>query len=763
MFNVDTIPSLPAEAAPYPTYERGTVKLLQPCPACGDRHTFDNGLGDALLPCDGSAVLLREPTEDEYRRRYDPHFADLIPPRWRQPTIAELRRMCVVNFGWPDDALAVRPTSPRGSLVETEHAVCVPLGVPVQGYRYVGLAIGGEADTTIAGTVYAMFPDKEMLHTTDHDGALMLFRLPMTADCGAPVTWHLTDDAGDAAGAVRLMTRGAFPLAGQAVGNLGMLSLIAWDWWSADRRRVKDYLAPPAAAIPGIENIGVLVDAIERATQHMNVEKEETEDCTLPEAQEIRPSQNLPDIALDPRDTPMDRAKIFVDACFSTGTQHTLCRHRGEFYRWTGTYYRVIPAEDVRTHLYRLFDNARAPGGGRFGFKKADVDVALDAVKAETLISSHIDVPVWLDQRDAPGPAALVPLSNGLLDPMTRELTRHTPQYFGTYALPFPYRARAAQPATWLQFLGSVWPNDPESVALLQEWFGYCLTSDTRQHKILMIVGPMRSGKGTIGRVLKEMLGTVNVCGPTLFSLGQLFGMQPLLGKLLAIISDARLDQSSNKGVITERLLSISGEDTLSVDRKHMEVWTGKLSTRLLIMTNEIPRLSDTSGALASRFLILRMTESFLGREDLDLSQKLLAEMPGILRWALDGLHRLQQRGRFVQPKSADQLASSLADTSSPVAAFVRDHCLRGPEYSIRKAVVHQAWIAYCRSRNWPEESAVSFSRKLLAVAPEITERKPSVDHGSDLGQQRIRLWQGIGLKPGTALAADVNGIEVDE
>ena len=56
---------------------------------------------------------------------------------------------------------------------------------------------------------------------------------------------------------------------------------------------------------------------------------------------------------------------------------------------------------------------------------------------------------------------------------------------------------------------------------LLQEWVGYLLTQDTRQHKILLIVGPPRSGKGTIGRVLRELLGHENVVGPTLSSLGE--------------------------------------------------------------------------------------------------------------------------------------------------------------------------------------------------------------------------------------------------
>jgi putative DNA primase/helicase len=74
--------------------------------------------------------------------------------------------------------------------------------------------------------------------------------------------------------------------------------------------------------------------------------------------------------------------------------------------------------------------------------------------------------------------------------------------------------------------------------------------------------------------------------------------------------------------------LSISGEDSLTVDRKYKEPWTGRLPTRFLVMTNELPRLSHASGALASRFILLVLTRSFYGHEHPKLTAELLAEAP---------------------------------------------------------------------------------------------------------------------------------------
>jgi putative DNA primase/helicase len=55
------------------------------------------------------------------------------------------------------------------------------------------------------------------------------------------------------------------------------------------------------------------------------------------------------------------------------------------------------------------------------------------------------------------------------------------------------------------------------------------LSGDTSLQKLLMVVGPKRSGKGTIGRVLTGLLGVHNTAAPTLASLTTNFGLAPLI------------------------------------------------------------------------------------------------------------------------------------------------------------------------------------------------------------------------------------------
>jgi putative DNA primase/helicase len=256
-----------------------------------------------------------------------------------------------------------------------------------------------------------------------------------------------------------------------------------------------------------------------------------------------------------------------------------------------------------------------------------------------------------------------------------------------------------------------------------------------------MIVGPKRSGKGTIGRVQRALVGKENFCGPTLASLGTNFGLWPLLGRSVAVISDARLGGRTDSQIVVERLLSISGEDALTVDRKNLEPVTAKLPTRIMILSNELPRLGDSSGALASRMIILRLRESFYGKEDPGLSDRLLTELPGILLWAVDGWRRLRERGYFVQPQGAMEMVSELEDLTSPTKEFLRDRCIVGPGHNVSRSSLYSAYQQWAEEKGRKHiEDEIGFGRNLRAAVPALGDSQPRING------QKVRHYEGVGL-----------------
>jgi putative DNA primase/helicase len=333
-----------------------------------------------------------------------------------------------------------------------------------------------------------------------------------------------------------------------------------------------------------------------------------------------------------------------------------------------------------------------------------------------------------------------VSCANGLLHVTTRKLYAHTPLYFGTTAVPFDYDPAAPPPARWLQFLAELWPDDPDSIDALQEFFGYVLSGRTDLHKIMLLIGPTRSGKGTIARILTALIGKGNAAGPTLASLGTNFGLSPLLGKPLAVISDARLG-TGNEHQVVERLLSISGEDMITIDRKYREPWTGKLPSRFLILSNELPRFGDASGAIAGRFIILVMSQTWLGKENTRLTSDLLTELPGILTWALDGLDRVTSDGFITSPQSSTDAIVALHDLVSPVSAFVRDKCRTGIG-QVSVTDLFNAWKEWAEANNHRAGNSATFGRNLRAVLPMLR-----VAQARD-GDSRERHYIGLHLRP---------------
>lgn len=177
----------------------------------------------------------------------------------------------------------------------------------------------------------------------------------------------------------------------------------------------------------------------------------------------------------------------------------------------------------------------------------------------------------------------------------------------------------------------------------------------------------------------------------------------------------------------------------LTIDRKYLDPWTGTLPTRFVLISNELPRFGDASGAIAGRFVVLELSRSWIGRENTALTDELLTELPGILNWALDGLARLRVRGRMVEPESSRDAIVALQDLVSPVAAFVRERCEPHGEVPVDK--LYAAWKSWAEDNGHRPGSSSTFGRDLRAARSGIKVIRPR-EGDSD----RRRHYVGVSL-----------------
>jgi putative DNA primase/helicase len=448
---------------------------------------------------------------------------------------------------------------------------------------------------------------------------------------------------------------------------------------------------------------------------------------------------------------------------FGTATMRTLTYWRGEFYSWDGTKWIVrnkgawsaAVSLLTRRHFEAAYkeavkefardDDAKPPVMGKV--TRPLVSNVVGALEAETLLDIPA-APAWIRGGDGPDPSELVATAGGIVHlPAVVErkadaIRPASPLFFNVNAVDYAADLAAPAPASWLKFLAELWPDDVESVALLQEWFGYLLSSDTSQQKMLLLIGPKRSGKGTITAVIRSLVGPDNCCGPTLSGLAGPFGLAPLLGKSVAIVDDARLSGRTDEKLVGEKLMLISGESGgVTVERKHLDAVTCKIPSRFVVATNEIPNLSDSSGALASRWSAVRFVKSFYGKEDRGLVGRLLGEMPGIFLWAVDGWARLQKQGRFTRPQSAEGLLEQMGEVSSDIGLFVKDHCIVGPNCGEFIGNLYDKWVEFCNEIKRKEPGTKTrFGKEIHSVAKIDVIQKT-------LNGKRERLYVGIRLR----------------
>lgn len=347
---------------------------------------------------------------------------------------------------------------------------------------------------------------------------------------------------------------------------------------------------------------------------------------------------------------------------------------------------------------------------------------------------------------------SVVLFQNGALDLYSGELLPHSQTYATTKIVPYEYAPQREAP-TWLAFLNDVFESDPQRVALLQEWFGYMLSPTYQYHKIMLLLGAPRSGKGTIGHIIKALVGKQNYSGCALSSFAKDDFLDSMRNVTVAFSGDTAKKVHVNVAeTVAENMKKISGNDAVDFARKYKSRLSCVLPCRITLAANHVPRLFDDSGALAGRLLVLPFEVSFANREDPALLGKLLAEVEGIAVWALQGLARLNANRCFTSPDASEGDVQLIAESYSPLRQFIDARCLLGTENAISCADLHDEYRAWAVQ----ECEAHILSRKMFVSAFKDATRGKGCKYGSHRnGDGVFRGFKGVTvLAPGEPTTA---------
>jgi putative DNA primase/helicase len=382
----------------------------------------------------------------------------------------------------------------------------------------------------------------------------------------------------------------------------------------------------------------------------------------------------------------------------------------------------------IRPHVQAVFDRAarRLP---EHVTTRVLANTA-QAVRSRTLCrtSRNTRVPFWLRPHEWNADDLLI-VANGVLN--VRKLAANesehfipvTPELFYLSQSRCPYLQDAPAAATFLRFLDSLeWSAD--QVALLQEWFGYCLLPSLDLQRFMIFYRASRGGKGTLADVLSDTLGRHLVTSPSIGDFGSDFGLENLPDSRLVRMGEMRTPSPDESRRFIQKLNELTGGDEIQINRKYRSFWRGVPRAKILMLTNEVLSLSDNSGRLAARTLLLPFTVSFAGREDQRLRDKLAPELPGILLWAIDGLRRLLNRLAFTMPDESAAEIAELYGSTSPVRTFAEMVCEVDQSLGVQTAALYSIYERWSRQHGYSPISARVFPSELKSVLLRVSRTR---------------------------------------
>jgi P4 family phage/plasmid primase-like protien len=436
---------------------------------------------------------------------------------------------------------------------------------------------------------------------------------------------------------------------------------------------------------------------------------------------------------------PMETAGAFLTAEFDDGGEPTLRRHRQVFHRWQKNRYEPIIDEEVEAQILRYLAAAGGSGLASPNYARA----ILRCLQSLVMIDGTLSPPVWLGGAATGPDYQHIALGNGILnlerlfagsDSMVDCLLPASPRWFSPVVLDYAFDENAYC-SHWQAFLEQVFEGDAERILLSQEVFGLCLTPDTSFQKFVLLYGEGSNGKSVFCDLLSAFLGEQNVSHVPLEAFAQRFALTATLGKLGNISPEVgEIDR------VAEGLLKafVAG-DAMSFDRKNKDAVEARPTARLIFSTNNLPRFADRSMGVWRRLLLLPFLVQIPPEEqDRHLADRLRAELPGILNWALVGLARLRQQSRFTEPAICREALKEYRDDSNPTRCFLEMHCRPAAGAELASARLYERYAEWMRGYGYRALAEAPFGKEVRRVFPNAQRRK--------IGSQpeRYYVYQGI-------------------
>lgn len=359
------------------------------------------------------------------------------------------------------------------------------------------------------------------------------------------------------------------------------------------------------------------------------------------------------------------------------------------------------------------------------------------AARREAMISlarSEPGIPVATAALDAD--PWLLACANGTLDLRTGRLREARRDDLLTKLAPVRFDDAATAP-TWHAFLERILP-DAQVRAFVQRAVGYSLTGSTGEQVLFLAWGAGANGKSTFVQTLLELLGDYAMRTPAETLLAR---RENAIPNDVAALRGARfvaaVETEEGRRLAEVRVKELTGGDTVSARFMRAEFFTFKPVAKLWIATNHRPAVRGTDEAIWRRIRLIPFAVTIPESErDPRLPDRLRAERPGILTWAVEGCLAWQREG-LRAPSAVVAATSSYRAEQDVLGSFLDERCVAEPTAWIATGELYRAFKAWV-------EGAGEHAMTQRAFANALAER--GFDSVRQPGGERTRGWIGLRL-----------------
>ncbi len=333
---------------------------------------------------------------------------------------------------------------------------------------------------------------------------------------------------------------------------------------------------------------------------------------------------------------------------------------------------------------------------------------------------------------------------NGTLDLKTGRLRPHNSADLITKLAPVAYDRGAPCPL-WLQFLDKVFAGDAAMIDSVQRALGYALTGDTREQNFIIAQGGGSNGKSTLFQTVARILGDYALeIEPATIMVQKQERMAVDIADLFNVRFVVTSESNDTQRLDEAKMKKMTGGEQLTGERKFEHPFKFCPQFKLFLATNHLPEIRNTDNGIWRRVVTVPFDVAFWKegegsgapelKADLQLSDKLQAEYPGILAWLVEGCLKWQRAG-LTWPQKVRAKKEAYRQDQDVLGQFLADCCIIGASCSATAKELGAAYSQWCEANGERPISKTAFGKRLL-------ERGFVAEH-----TKKARGWRGVGLK----------------